>query len=190
MAGCAAADPRQAPRAQGRMPSRLRRRRRIRRRPSWSHCCRPIMSTGSASRGIANVARRVAPDFPGRAYLAAQHLYRGDDARRLAPPGAHRRRRPACKLVATNDVLYHAPERRPLQDVVTCIREHCTDRRGRVPPRRQCRAPSEAGRRDGAAVPRPWIRTALAAHVEIAERCRFSLDELRYEYPEVPARPA
>ena len=29
-------------------------------------------------------------------------------------------------LVAINDVLYHAPERRPLQDVVTCIREHVT----------------------------------------------------------------
>ena len=29
-------------------------------------------------------------------------------------------------LVATNDVLYHGPERRPLQDVLTCIREHCT----------------------------------------------------------------
>ena len=29
-------------------------------------------------------------------------------------------------LVATGDVLYHTPARRPLQDVLTCIREHCT----------------------------------------------------------------
>ena len=29
-------------------------------------------------------------------------------------------------LIAVNDVLYHVPERRALQDVVTCIREHVT----------------------------------------------------------------
>ena len=32
----------------------------------------------------------------------------------------------AVPLIAVNDVLYHEPERRPLQDVVTCIREHLT----------------------------------------------------------------
>ena len=58
-------------------------------------------------------------------WLAASLLYRGDDRRRLA----------SCResadaalvpLIAVNDVLYHAPERRALQDVVTCIREHRT----------------------------------------------------------------
>ena len=51
--------------------------------------------------------------------------YRGDDARRLARlaalAGAAR-----VPLIAIGDVLYHAPERRPLQDVMTCIREHVT----------------------------------------------------------------
>ena len=58
-------------------------------------------------------------------------------SRRAAPLSRRRRARasrrwpsspPRCRtpLVATNDVLYHAPERRPLQDVLTCIREHCT----------------------------------------------------------------
>ncbi len=36
------------------------------------------------------------------------------------------RRRHGVPLIATNDVLYHHPERRPLQDVLTCIREKTT----------------------------------------------------------------
>jgi error-prone DNA polymerase len=131
-------------------------------------------------------AARVAADFAGRGYLAAHHLYRGDDARRLA-----RLERIAgetgLRLLATGDVLYHAPERRPLQDVVTAIREHCTV--------------AEAGFRLAANAerhlkPAPEMarlfrgrEAALAASLEIAERCRFSLDELRYEYPEEPVPP-
>ena len=57
-------------------------------------------------------------------------------------------------LIAVNDVLYHHPDRRPLADVLTCIREKTTiDRAGRKL-RRQCRAPSETAGGNGAAVPR------------------------------------
>ena len=60
-------------------------------------------------------------------WLAAGMLYRGDDRRRLmrliAIAGDA-----AVPLIAVNDVLYHAPERRVLQDIVTCIREHVTSR--------------------------------------------------------------
>ncbi len=99
-------------------------------------------------------AAQVAADFPGRAYLAAHHLYRGDDARRLARL-ARIADETGLKLLATGDVLYHRPERRPLQDVLTCgIREHWHDRRGRLPPCRQRRTPFEARARDGAAVSR------------------------------------
>ena len=73
----------------------------------------------------ADFAARVAADFAGRAYLAAHHLYRGDDARRLAHLAALAEA-VGLPLVATNDVLYHLPERRQLQDVLTCIREGCT----------------------------------------------------------------
>ena len=52
-------------------------------------------------------------------------LYRGDDARRLTRL-TQIAGDAAVPLIAVNDVLYHAPERRPLQDVVTCIREHVT----------------------------------------------------------------
>src|ERR1700730_4159489 len=62
-------------------------------------------------------AAQVAKDFAGRAYLAAHHLYRGDDRRRLARLSAIGKAT-GLPLVATNDVLYHVPERRPLQDVL------------------------------------------------------------------------
>src|SRR5262249_41925392 len=54
-------------------------------------------------------------------YLAASHTYRGDDAARIAAL-ATLAERYTIPLVATGDILYHAPHRRPLQDVLTCIR--------------------------------------------------------------------
>jgi len=58
-------------------------------------------------------------------HVAASWLYRGDDAARI-----ERLDRLAKKhgrtILASNDVHYHAPDRRPLQDVVTCIREKTT----------------------------------------------------------------
>jgi len=75
--------------------------------------------------GFPEFLAELARDFGDRAYLGAQHLYRGDDAKRL-----HRLSRlsrlSGLPMVALNDVLYHGPERRRLQDVVSAIREHCT----------------------------------------------------------------
>jgi error-prone DNA polymerase len=131
--------------------------------------------------GTAEFASRVAADFAGRAHLAVHHLYRGDDMRRLARLTALSQAT-GLPLVVVNDVLYHVPERRPLQDVLTCIREGCTIR--------------EAGYRLAANAERhlkpaqEMVRLfrghehAVERSLEIVERCRFSLDELRYEYPE------
>ncbi len=128
-------------------------------------------------------AARIAADFRGRAYLAAHHLYRGDDMQRLARLAALGEAT-GLPLVAVNDVLYHLPERRPLQDVLTCIREGCTI--------------TEAGYRLAANAERHLKPSqemarlfrgredAVERTLEIAERCRFSLEELRYEYPEEP----
>ncbi|WP_207458986.1 error-prone DNA polymerase [Azospirillum sp. SYSU D00513] len=116
-----------------------------------------------------------------RLHLAVSHRYRGDDAKRLAwLAGAAAMAR--VPLVATNDVLYHSPARRPLQDVLTCIRTHSTiDTAGwrlAANGERHLKAPVEMAR---------LFRRhpdAVARSVEIARACRFSLSELRYEYPD------
>ena len=81
---------------------------------------------------------------PGRLRLAATMLHRGHDRRRLAQR-ATLAREAGVPLIAVNDVLYHHPDRRELQDVLTCIREHLTIDSCRPPSRRQCRALSQAG---------------------------------------------
>ncbi|HVB18632.1 MAG TPA: error-prone DNA polymerase [Stellaceae bacterium] len=135
---------------------------------------------------VTEFTARVAADFRGRAYLAAHYLYRGDDARRLARLAALADRA-GLPLVALGDVLYHVPERRPLQDVLTCIREHCTiDKAGF-----RLAAHAERHLKPEAEMARLFRghEDALARTLEIAGRCHFSLDELRYEYPEEPVPP-
>jgi error-prone DNA polymerase len=85
-------------------------------------------------------------------------------------------------LVAANDVHYHVPRRRPLHDVLTAVRHGTTvaglgDRR--FPNAERHLKPPEEMRDLFAAAPDAVPRT-----VEVADRCSFSLDELRYDYPE------
>ncbi len=126
---------------------------------------------------------RMRDDLESKNYLAASHLYRGDDARRIAHL-AEIARQTGVPMVATNDVRQHAPERRALADVLTCIREHCTiDTAGRrldANAERHLKPAHEMARlfRD--------YPDAIARTVEIAQKCRFSLKELRYEYPAEP----
>jgi error-prone DNA polymerase len=114
-------------------------------------------------------------------WLAAGMLYRGDDKRRLAKLAALAGQA-AVPLIAVNDVLYHVPERRMLQDVVTCIREHVTlDAAGlrlEANAERHLKPPDEMARLFRAAP------EALAQTLYFIERCCFSLDELKYEYPD------
>ena len=119
-------------------------------------------------------------------YLAAQHLYRGDDATRIASLAAMANEG-GLALVATNDVHYHAPSRRMLQDVLACIREHCTiDQAGfrlMANAERHLKSPDDMARLFAR------YPEALAHSVEIAALCRFDLSELRYEYPVDPCPP-
>jgi error-prone DNA polymerase len=123
----------------------------------------------------------VADRCPGDVYLAVSRLYRGDDDARVASLVALAETAGAIPI-ATNDVHAHIPERRPLQDVLTCIREGVTiDAAGyrlAANAERHLKSPAEMARlfRD-----HPDLVTATA---ELAGRCRFSLDELRYEYPD------
>ena len=113
---------------------------------------------------------------------------RGDDRRRLGAAQGARRREPRVPLLATNDVLYDAPEQRDLQDVLTCIREGVTiERAGR---RLEANAERhlKPARRDGAAVPRcaggDRGDAAICSAASIS-----SSSELRYEYPDEPVPP-
>ena len=125
--------------------------------------------------------RRMRSVFGDRCHLALTlRLRPGDHVRlRLLFDAAQAARVPT---VVTGDVLYHDPQRRILQDVVTCIREGCTiDDAGHRLERfagRHLKSPEETARlfRD--------YPEAVARTVEIAARCTFSLAELRYQYPD------
>ena len=131
--------------------------------------------------------RRLREAFGDRAYMALSLRRRPNDQLRLFELSnlATSMRVPT---VVTNDVLFHEPGRRILQDVVTCIRHNVTidelgDRRERHADRYL--KPPEEMHRLFARYPE-----ALARTVEIADRCRFSLDELAYQYPEERADPS
>ncbi len=130
-----------------------------------------------------SLARIKAALSPAPLYLAASHRYRGDDRARIAALAAIAERSGA-PLVATNDVIYHAPHRRPLQDVLTCVREKTTIRevgfRLNANAERHLKRPSEMARLF------KGHEDAIVRTLEIVQACRFSLDELVYEYPEEP----
>src|SRR5689334_15451314 len=123
---------------------------------------------------------------PGRTFLAGVHYHRGDEPRRLgllAEFGAQC----GAPLVAVNDVFYHVPERRPLLDVLTCIREKCTiaaaGLRLSINAERHLKSPAEMTRLFAA------FPDAIARSAAIARSCNFSLGELKYEYPDEPVPP-
>jgi error-prone DNA polymerase len=119
-------------------------------------------------------------------WLAASLLYRGDDRRRLAR--LHRMAATArVPLLATNEVLYHHPSRRRLQDVLTCIREKTTidaiGKRLEANAERYLQPADEMARlfRD--------VPEAIAETMRFASRIDFSLAQLKYQYPDEPVPP-
>ncbi len=142
----------------------------------------PAMLSSAFTERLAVLARAA----PERSFLAGVHGYRGDEPRRLGLLD-ELGQRAGTPLVAVNDVLYHVPERRPLADVLTCIREKCTIAeagfRLAVNAERHLKPPGEMARLFA------HFPAAVARTVEIAEACRFSLDDLKYEYPDEPVPP-
>ena len=123
---------------------------------------------------------------PGRTFLAGVHYHRGDEPRRLGLL-AELGEESGAPLVAVNDVFYHVPERRPLADVLTCVREKCTmaeaGLRLSVNAERHLKSPAEMARLFAR------FPDAIARTIEIAKACSFSLGELQYEYPDEPVPP-
>ena len=133
-----------------------------------------------------NILDRLKQSAAEGVWLAASLLYRGDDRRRLAQ--LHRLALSAhVPLLATNEVLYHHPARRPLQDVLTCIREKTTieaiGTRLQANAERHLKPAEEMARlfRD--------VPEAIAETMRFANRIHFSLDQLKYQYPDEPVPP-
>ena len=131
--------------------------------------------------GSAQLLSSLREAAPGRVHLAASMLYRGRDRAWMARM-KELSRVAGIPLIAVNDVLYHHPGRRPLADVLTCIREKTTiDRAGRklaANAERYLKPPQEMMRlfRDAP--------EAIEETMALSDELSFSLDELRYEYPD------
>ncbi|WP_442794931.1 error-prone DNA polymerase [Pelobium manganitolerans] len=114
-------------------------------------------------------------------FLATVRSYQGNDQKRL-----YRLRQLSDKLgiplAATNDVHYHIPERRELQDILTCIREKCTIYQAGF----KLHANAERYLKPVEEMERLFRQypDALANAQKIADACNFSLDELKYIYPD------
>ncbi len=133
------------------------------------------------SRNFPDHLRRIAAAMPGRCYLAAHNLLEGGDRRRIAAIEALGRDLGA-PMVAANDVHYHEPERRDAQDAFAAIRHHCTVAKAGY----RLFSNAERHLKPADEMTRLFDRwpDAVARTAEIARRCRFSLDELKYEYPD------
>ncbi|MDH2329037.1 error-prone DNA polymerase [Cereibacter sp. SYSU M97828] len=179
-------------------------------KPAWSRLCRLLtLGKGRAGKGKCHLhwtdltdhaegliailipdqpddtcalhLRRMRDVFGDRAYLALTLRRRPNDQLRLHNL-AQLAQQARVPTVVTNDILFHEPARRILQDVVTAIRHNTTvealgHRRERHADR-YLKPPAEMARL--------FARhpEALARTVEIAERCTFDLKDLEYQYPE------
>tara|TARA_R110000868_G_scaffold411785_1_gene710560 strand:+ start:37964 stop:41281 length:3318 start_codon:yes stop_codon:yes gene_type:complete len=157
----------------------------------WSEGLIAILAPDQADAFTDAALHRLKRIFRDRAYLALSIRRRPRDAVRLRDLAAMAAKA-RVPTVATGNVLYHIPDRRLLQDVVTCIREKCTidELGGR---REQY---SDRHLKPAAEMHRLFRRylkdtSPVARSVEIAARCTFSLEQLKYQYPDeisVPGR--
>ena len=118
-----------------------------------------------------------------RLWLAVSMPRAGADARHLAQRRALAARS-NVPLIATNDALYATPDDRPMQDILTCIREGVTiqsaGRRLAPNAERHLKHPGEMARLFAG------CPEAIAATVDLLGCVSFTLDDIRYEYPHEP----
>jgi error-prone DNA polymerase len=123
---------------------------------------------------------RLAQLSPGNVWLAVAVTFKGTDRARLNRL-ADLAATAGVPLLAVNDVLYHEPARKIVQDVVTCIREHLTletaGRRLQQNAERHLKPASEMTR---LFAEHP---DAIAETQVLLDRIGFSLDQLKYNYP-------
>ena len=124
--------------------------------------------------------RRLTRALPTLRHIAASYLYRGDDRARINRLDALARHH-GLSILATNDVHYHAPERRPLQDVMTCILHKTTIHKAGflldANAERHLKSPAQMVQLFA-----DWPHAIRATRI-VADACDFNLRELAYEYP-------
>ncbi|MEL6840502.1 MAG: error-prone DNA polymerase [Pseudomonadota bacterium] len=124
--------------------------------------------------------RRLKRNLPTLKHIAASYLYQGDDRARInrldSLAKAH-----GLSILATNDVRYHAPDRRPLQDAMTCILHKTTIHKAGflldANAERYLKSPAQMVQLFA-----EWPH-AIRATRDVADACHFDLRELAYEYP-------
>jgi error-prone DNA polymerase len=118
--------------------------------------------------------------LPTLRYIAASCLYRSDDRARINRLDRLARAH-GLSILATNDVQYHAPDRRPLHDVMACIREKTTIAKAgfllNPNAERHLKSPAEMIRLFA-----EWPH-AIRATRDVADACTFDLRDLSYHYP-------
>jgi error-prone DNA polymerase len=142
----------------------------------------PLAEAGSTAAAVGPVLDRLR-ETSGREWIrvAVAPRFGPSDRRRIARAAATARRA-GLRLLAVGDLLHHVPERRPLADVMTAIREKLRlDRAGR-----RLSANAERSPRDAAAMRAIFVdhEVAVGESLAVLDRLGFSLDELHYEYPE------
>ncbi|MFT5784927.1 MAG: error-prone DNA polymerase [Ascidiaceihabitans sp.] len=130
---------------------------------------------------FANGLRMLVRALSSLRHIAVSYLYQGDDRARINSldrlAKAH-----GLGILATNDVHYHAPERRPLQDVMTCILHKTTITKAGfwldANAERHLKSPSQM-----IDLFAQWPHAIHATRM-VADACDFNLCELSYEYPQ------
>ena len=125
--------------------------------------------------------KRLAGRFNAHVFIGLSPDYDGHDHERFKQRAAWAKKL-TLPLIATGNVMMHKASRRPLADVLTCIRERCTidniGKRALLNAERRLKSPFEMHKLYKA------YPEAVANTLVIADECRFSLSELKYEYPE------
>ena len=135
---------------------------------------------------FSQAAEKLAAALRDKLYLGARAPFQGRNREHLHRLAALAEEL-GLPLLAHNDVLYHGAERRPLQDVLTCIREGCTIQdagfRLEQHAERHLKTPQEMLRLFRG------FEGAVGRTLDIVKACSFSLDDLSYQYPDEPVPP-
>ncbi len=138
----------------------------------------PRVGLEAAAAGLQAEADWLAQRFPGRAWMAVTVRLDGRDRARIT--WSRRVARAAgMPAVAASGALMHEAARRPLADVMTALRLHCSVAEAGL----ALAANAEQRLHERDTLARRYPPALLAETLAVAERCSFSLDELRYEYP-------